>query len=651
MEVYEYLREINDQMFLPGRQREFVWERDSIEMLFDSLIRNYPVGSVTLWNVRRDSPGEEYFAYDILREYIDEKRAIPPSVRNKTRWSRTNDRTDDRAAETAQWLVIDGQQRLTSLYIGALGSIVTFEGGKGRSKEKHKNWAEKRLCVNLFGHPDWGSGSFNGDYEFQFRSVGGIEGDSIDNQTGYSVHDGVERYWLPLNDMFTDSGDLKDDRTLRDLASECVDDMERRGTRAERDDLKDAARTVIGRVKTEVFETELCREDVKQADPSEISEQFERLNAQGKSPRPYQILLTKLMDKWPYSEPKVVPRERLEDFTDSLKRAFPAYAQEIDYEFVLRFSCALLGTKLNKGNVRALKDEDIAELKRIWLGDGAVDFEQFNDAIHDAFATITDIGFSRRTMNALSMAIVLAVFYYKNPAAKVDATNRNAAFNFLATARLLQASGSDVTTRSRAFDVTQHLRDISGDLEVFPGEELLNEFGYTPTVDGVETLVDEARYEPGKDTTGKFGTKEAAAVLGLLRETYAADDSANFQIDHIYPKSRVDEVEAANGCEVDIHRLGNLQLLPERENRPGAKGTAMPSEWLDNLGPAEEDRYRRVNLYPDAIEATPSNYNAFVEARERRIVEYICHTYVTRYQSERVSTDTTDNAASNIQAD
>jgi len=37
--ISNHIQDLNGRIFLPGLQREFVWDRDQIELLFDSLIR------------------------------------------------------------------------------------------------------------------------------------------------------------------------------------------------------------------------------------------------------------------------------------------------------------------------------------------------------------------------------------------------------------------------------------------------------------------------------------------------------------------------------------------------------------------------------------------------------------------------------------
>lgn len=57
-----------NKYLLPAIQREFVWETDKIELLFDSLMRGYPIGSFLFWNVERDNL-RNYQFYEFIREY------------------------------------------------------------------------------------------------------------------------------------------------------------------------------------------------------------------------------------------------------------------------------------------------------------------------------------------------------------------------------------------------------------------------------------------------------------------------------------------------------------------------------------------------------------------------------------------------------
>ncbi len=91
--------------WLPNIQRPFVWKEEQIEKLFDSLMREYPISTLLVWKttsrIRRRKFIDNYKNSLNLTDFY-----IPEDHRVKT-------------------LVLDGQQRLQSLYIALKGS---YEG-------------------------------------------------------------------------------------------------------------------------------------------------------------------------------------------------------------------------------------------------------------------------------------------------------------------------------------------------------------------------------------------------------------------------------------------------------------------------------------------------------------------------------------------
>lgn len=91
--------------WLPNIQRPFVWSEDQICRLFDSILREYPISTLLVWkstsNIRR-------------RKFID-------NWKDSLRLSDFYVPEDDKKKN----LVLDGQQRLQSLFIGLCGS---YEG-------------------------------------------------------------------------------------------------------------------------------------------------------------------------------------------------------------------------------------------------------------------------------------------------------------------------------------------------------------------------------------------------------------------------------------------------------------------------------------------------------------------------------------------
>ena len=50
--ISEVINDIHSKKYLlPSIQREFVWSQDQITMLFDSLMRDYPINSFLFWKI------------------------------------------------------------------------------------------------------------------------------------------------------------------------------------------------------------------------------------------------------------------------------------------------------------------------------------------------------------------------------------------------------------------------------------------------------------------------------------------------------------------------------------------------------------------------------------------------------------------------
>lgn len=94
-------RILNGDIYLPKFQREFVWERHQVLDLLDSVARNYPIGSVLLWQSKQELRSEGKIA--------DLEIALPKP-------------------EYPVNYLLDGQQRLSSI-CGAL----YWKGGKADS--------------------------------------------------------------------------------------------------------------------------------------------------------------------------------------------------------------------------------------------------------------------------------------------------------------------------------------------------------------------------------------------------------------------------------------------------------------------------------------------------------------------------------------
>ena len=98
-----------NQYVLPAIQRKFVWRPEQIEMLFDSIMRNYPINSFMLWEISDEEIQKNYKFYSFIKDYAD-------------KFLEDNPEAPTQALNLPFNAVIEGQQRLTSLYIGLYGT-------------------------------------------------------------------------------------------------------------------------------------------------------------------------------------------------------------------------------------------------------------------------------------------------------------------------------------------------------------------------------------------------------------------------------------------------------------------------------------------------------------------------------------------------
>lgn len=135
--ISDLLNQIREEeLVLPDLQRDFVWDPEQMRLFFDSVMRDYPFGSMLIW--------ETQYHEVLYRPFVADYKpgmSFVPKVKQAGRRRK---------------MVLDGQQRLQTLYIGAYGS---FDG--------------RRLYFNMTSGPgDEDQESDDGplgSYRFEFR--------------------------------------------------------------------------------------------------------------------------------------------------------------------------------------------------------------------------------------------------------------------------------------------------------------------------------------------------------------------------------------------------------------------------------------------------------------------------------------------------
>jgi uncharacterized protein with ParB-like and HNH nuclease domain len=170
MSIRSIIKDINNKIYLPAIQRKYVWEDNKITELMDSIMLGYPIGTFLFWKVKKDViNNKEYSMYKFINNYHErdnyqnEAISFPLMVNYETIWS-----------------VLDGQQRLTSLYIALQGSV------SRKLPHKRKNndaaYPQKELYFDL--HSKNSKSDDDDDnicYKFEFMT----SADDIINKDGH----------------------------------------------------------------------------------------------------------------------------------------------------------------------------------------------------------------------------------------------------------------------------------------------------------------------------------------------------------------------------------------------------------------------------------------------------------------------------------
>src|SRR3954465_15155080 len=109
--LFRLIGEINRNIFLPHIQRPFVWEEDQMLRLLDSLMRNYPIQTFLFWRTRDEIKARRFMQMvnwdaDLHLLYDNTKTA----------------------AGVEKTFVLDGQQRLQTLYALFNGTVLASDG-------------------------------------------------------------------------------------------------------------------------------------------------------------------------------------------------------------------------------------------------------------------------------------------------------------------------------------------------------------------------------------------------------------------------------------------------------------------------------------------------------------------------------------------
>lgn len=576
---------------LPGIQREFVWKQEQIVTLFDSLLRGYPIGSFLFWHVQPENKGKYKF-YEFIREFHERDNRRNPKA------SLTGD-----AAVTA---ILDGQQRLTSLYVGLKGSY----SGRMRygRRDSALSYPRQHLYLNLARE----SRETNLAFDFAFRS----------DQEPFIRENGDA--WFRVSEVLAF-------RQPEDVFTFLI-----------QQELTGGGQTFPLKALNGLYRAVMELGTIshyleKDQDLDKVLNIFVRVNSGGTVLSYSDLLLSIAAAQWEDRD----ARAEIYGLVDELNDMGHGFAFSKD--FVLK-CCLMLANLDLRWKVENFTADNLDAIKQRW--------PEIAGAIRATVALLVSFGFSSATLASANAVIPIVYYLYRRGTpkhfaeAKAHAEDRRTIRRWLNVA-LLKGVFSGVPD-----NVLRPMRDVlKEEHPSFPADRL---------ADAAREAGRSMRFEAQEIAELldiKYGRPDAFAVLALL---YPTLDYRNlFHQDHIHPRSRFTSArlrrdgipEERHNAYLDrVDRLPNLQLL---EGVPNMEKAAQPFElWLAKTYPNQMGRHAYAERH-HIPEEDPSfaNFEAFYDARKALMLDTLCPLLDLRGEDRPSVSDGTSTQAGVVGAD
>ena len=517
---------------LPAIQREFVWDRDQIAMLFDSLMRGYPIGSFLFWNVLPEH-STQYVFYDFIRHYHGLNARHCPTLA-----------LPEPRPVTA---ILDGQQRLTSLNIGLNGSHA-----QKLPRLWHNNphaYPKKHLYLDLTHHAE----DDELGYVYRFVFLTPAEAAAAEDAHWYRVSEVLQLPDGPPMFKHIQQAGLAEHPHAYDT---------------------------LWRLHRTVHDDKIIAfYEEKDQDLDKVLHIFIRVNSQGEPLSHSDLLLSIATAQWEERD----ARETIYSLVDEINKEGQGFGFSKD--LVLKAGLVMTDAADVGFKVANFDRTNMAKLERNW--------ERIEQALRLAVRLLASFGFSERTLSAHSVLIPIADYLYQRKVADTYLTSSTyqddrAAIRFWVIRSLMKSGiwGSGLDTLLGR--LRRAIRDNPQD--GFPTEAIEQ----TMLSSGKSLRFQPEEVEDLVETP--YGSKRAFAILALLyaganvqQSVYHEDHifpRSRFTRARLL-KAGVPELDVDDFME-HANLLPNLQLLLGSANTQ--KQAVLPLEWWSAAEPDHDAR-------------------------------------------------------------
>jgi uncharacterized protein with ParB-like and HNH nuclease domain len=563
------LNRLNRDYFLPSIQREFVWGRNDnkIEKLFDSIMQEYPFGSILIWSVNKN-PDLEKITWEVYKFVNDFNEASPH-----------NPLANLNGIGILK-LILDGQQRLTALNIGLKGS---YSFSYRRNKRKTKLYID--LFSDIENDPD---NTYGLKYNFKF-----LEKISEDNS----------KLWFEVGKVL----DYYDEQT--EIFKEDYDELIRKKCNENREMIL-KAKTTLGQLHAVICKLDLIKEiTINTDDDEKVLNIFVRTNDGGMKLEKADLLLSYMESNRNLFSPNGA-RKEIHDFVDELNKEEIRKPNFEFYKDDILKACLVLSNLEVQYKLKNFNETNLKIINSEW--------PKIKKSMNLTVRLISKYGFSKNNVLSKNALIPIAFYLHINDVStsfvhsqsNVDLEIKNEMIRWLVVSQMTGAFGS-------AADTT--LKNVR--------EQLSNNKSFKDIALG--KIVDEEDIDKWLDKEG-YRSKYSHLILMLISPDQYWDDCHQDHIypqskfnQNMYEKMNLDELKRKYYNDY-ANSIMNLHLL-----NPSVNIVKSDDDFIDWQN-EQNKLFLENSLIPMDIDLSFNNFMEFIKKRRIKIKDKLTKLLVKR---------------------
>jgi uncharacterized protein with ParB-like and HNH nuclease domain len=545
----------NNKFLLPAIQREFVWSNSKIEWLFDSLMRNYPISSFLFWNVEGETVNGYRF-YKFINEF-------------RERYKTHNDEYSTEGISSFS-AVLDGQQRLTSLYIGLKGTYA-YRNPRVWEENTERVYPTRKLYLNILN-------------KLEEQEDGRIFEFSFLKEEDTKQSDLYKNKWFRVGKIL----DLKNISNFNKYVTE--------------KELTSVSIDILARLQEAIHSDRMINYFLeKEQDLDKALNIFIRINSGGEPLNFSDLLMSIAVANWNNKD----ARKEIHNLVDAVRdKGF-----SISKDLILKIFLYLHSGDI-KFRVTNFSKDNAKEFETEW--------ESIRDCVLSVFDLVRSFGFTDSTLTSKNSIIPIVYYLYHKNISKDYLTkiefkdDREIIKKWLHIVLIKKIFGGQadaiLTQIRKAFTPDIKTTKII-ELTSFPKNEIFSNIKKDISVG--DDFIEELLFTQKDD-------QYAFSILSLLYPNLDYKNN-NFHKDHIHSSEKFINLDETLKIKFEwrtYNSIYNLQMLDANENM--SKGSKDLIDWVDgqtvNIG---KEIFLANHLIPN-INLDLSNFEEFIE--ERKII-------------------------------